>query len=99
MTLEELKQEIAKIDLKASRDKEAAIEQYCFANNPYKVGDIFEDHIGKILIKRISAVGFRYDMPPCCMYYGVSLTKKGEPAKLRDNTRYGWQHNDINKKH
>lgn len=70
-------------------------KQYCDANNPYKIGDTFTDHIGSIKIEKI-----KYDFypfggsTPCCIYFGVELLKNGTPNK-RGNKRMAWQSNEI----
>lgn len=53
MTLPELKEKIKLVESEAKAKKDELVKQFCIANNPYKVGDIFEDHIGKIRIEKI----------------------------------------------
>ena len=73
--------------------KRELLIQYCNANNSYKVGDKFTDHIGSIIIERI-----RYSFGdslsnPCCVYFGAELKKDGTPKKSNDK-RQAWQNND-----
>ncbi len=52
------------------------------SNNPHKIGDIVTDHIGSIKIEQIKIVSLSFSSTlPCCVYYGIELTKKGEPNK------------------
>jgi len=68
--------------------------EFCNANNPYKVGDIFTDHIGSIIIEKIK-YSFSYSSIPCCTYFGLELKKDGTP-KNNESKRTAWQLNDIN---
>lgn len=68
-------------------------KEYAMANNPYKIGDIIEDHIGRIKIEKIS---FGYTFPhetPGCIYYGIELKKDGTPKKQQDPDRVVYQSN------
>ena len=71
--------------------RKAAIREYCDANNPYKVGDVFEDRQGKIKIEKI---GYNYSQSFGCIYYGIELKKDGTPKKI-ESKRPAWQSNDI----
>ena len=63
---------------------------YCNYNNPYKVGDVFTDHIGSIIIESISD---HFTGNPCCVYYGVELKKDGTPRK-DGSKRHAYQSNE-----
>lgn len=65
---------------------------FCKANNPYRVGDIFTDHIGSI---RIEKIGFYLSgsMGHTCTYEGVVLKKDGKETKNRDK-RTAYQKNE-----
>jgi hypothetical protein len=91
MTIEQLNKNLETLELQYEEQKRTLIKEYCLANNPYKVGDVFTDHLGSILIDNIKV--YIYDK--CCIYYGVELTKKGEQNK-RGTTRSALQTNDIN---
>ena len=57
-------------------------KDYALANNPnIKVGDTVEDHIGKVLVEKItfSMGGFGY--MPCLNFFGIELKKDGTPRK------------------
>ena len=82
MTLEEYKKK--QLDLKA--DYELACrrlrEEYALSNNPYKIGDIIEDHIGKGRIRKVAAIYIAFtDIMPTLVYECDNLTKKGEIQK------------------
>ena len=49
-------------------------------HNPYKIGDVVEDHIGKVIIESIT-ISIHTD-PPTCVYYGVIINKDGSKSKL-----------------
>jgi hypothetical protein len=90
MTIEQLNKNLETLAFQYEESKRTLIKEYCLANNPYKVGDVFTDHLGSILIEYIKFS--IYDK--CCAYNGVELTKKGEPNK-RGTRRNAWQKNDI----
>lgn len=91
---EDFQKKLIKIDFDAREKKKKAIIEYCNANNPYKVGDIFQDHIGKILIEKIeyNVSTLIYDY--CCIYYGVELKADGTARKDRKK-RYAYQSNEY----
>jgi hypothetical protein len=63
------------------------MKEYAYMNNPYKIGDIIEDHSSILKIETIrwrpSSIGEKF---PSCVYYGIQLTKKLEPSKRQDST-------------
>ena len=79
MQLEELEANIKGFAKEYESAKNKAIGEYCFSNNTVKVGDIFTDHIGSIVVESIKvSAGFgKYQ----CVYFGAELTKKLEPKK------------------
>ena len=97
MNREELEQKLKELKTKYDSEKFEIIKSYCDANNPYKVGDVFTDHMGSRIIEKI-----RYYHSNCygayyCEYLGSVLKKDGTTRK--DNTkRWAQQSNDINKK-
>lgn len=90
--LEEYKEKVQLIH----EEKERAIGklniEFAKANNPYKVGDKVTDHIGTILIEKISVSAGAYNRLPCCVYFGPELKKDGEPKKSNAK-RDLWQSN------
>jgi len=70
---------------KIENDRDAGIaklaEEYALSNSPHAVGDIAEDHIGKIQIKEINVSFKRFSIEPECIYWGTELKKDGQPRK------------------
>lgn len=94
MELQELNNKIKEAKREFENKRSILMKEYALANNPYKEGDVFTDHIGSIKIDTIRvALG---DIP-CCVYYGVELKKDGTPVKS-GKTRDAYQSNDINRK-
>jgi hypothetical protein len=94
MTKGELDEKIKLVLLDAERKKKELIKEFCIANNPYKVGDIFEDNIGKIKILKILFSSQHITGNPCCVYVGQELKQNGTQKKTyKERTAY--QSNDI----
>jgi hypothetical protein len=95
MNLQDLEKKVMELEQEFELKKKIAMKEYCDANNPYKVGDKFTDHIGTILIESIY---YKFDIglfgPPCCVYFGPELKKDGTPKKNGDK-RKAWQSNDV----
>ena len=94
MKASELGLKLSQLEQEYTLNKKTLIRELCEANNPYKVGDIFTDHIGSVLVEKI-----RYDMStyrdyPCCVYYGIELKKDLTPKKSMTR-RNAYQSNDI----
>lgn len=97
MTTEQLHTEQIRLKREYEKALKDVAKKYCDANNPYKVGDVFTDHIGSIIIERIeyhTSLGSYY----CCVYYGTILNKDGTPTKKKGNKRFAYQSNDITTK-
>lgn len=92
MKKEELKSKLNVLYKEYEEKKKTAMGEFCEANNPYNIGDIFEDHIGKIRIENIKYSGYGDD--PCCVYEGPNLKKDGSERKDKSR-RNAWQSNDI----
>ncbi len=77
-----------------AKKKEILIE-FCKANNPYQIGDVFTDHLGSI---RIEMIQYAQTLgTPCCVYTGLVLKKDKTPTKIIEK-RQAWQSNDIKNK-
>ena len=83
MTKEEYESRLAALEkeYKAKCDELARI--YAISNNPYKIGDILQDHYQIIKVERIGWARNYHGMPEC-WYRGTQLTKKLEPKKRQD---------------
>ena len=87
----ELQAKIKNIYEETRKKEKLVIREYCLANNKYKEGDIFQDHMGKIIIEKIDY----YYSPdnPCCIYLGIELKKDGTPKK-NNPKRWAYQCNE-----
>ena len=98
MTKDQYKQKKKEIEDEARVYMTNLQYMYANANNPYKRGDRFTDHMGSIIIESwelVRATG--YDEFPSLRYFGTNLRKDGKPSKV-EPTRHAWQMNDINLK-
>lgn len=93
MTLGEYFKSMANLEDEYKKSKAKLSREFALSNNPYKIGDMFTDHIGSIKIERIE-IYFDSISIPECVYYGVESTKQGVPFKRQTN-RGGYQSNDI----
>lgn len=80
MTEEEYLRRLDLIKKAYEVDKRNLAIEFAKSNNPYKVGDVIEDHIGKLKIEKIMVNIINYDLPNC-NYYGVELKKDGTLCK------------------
>jgi hypothetical protein len=95
MTLQELNDKLTMLYKEYKSNVDEINREYALSNNPYKVGDIFTDHNGSILIEQIKwTTNDFYNEPPCCTFYGVELKKDGTPKKSGTKRR-AWQFNDV----
>ena len=92
MNKAELKAKFEEIDKESKKKKIEATMQYCVANNPYKIGDRFTDHISTIIIEKISY--YLSTDNPCCIYYGANLTKSCTVNK-KEPYRSAYQSNEV----
>lgn len=65
-------------------------KSFALQNNPYTIGDVVKDHIGKVLVESIKID--RYSKPPRCVYFGTELKVDGTPKK-NGAKRNVWQTN------
>jgi len=94
MNFEEYDNKLKELSREFEEKKKQLYRDFAYSNNPYKEGDIFTDHIGSILIKKIG-VYVSFDLPEC-VYTGLELKKDGTPTK-KGNIRQAYQSNDIKK--
>ena len=93
MTKQELEQKLKELQQDYELKQKEVIRQFCDANNPYKVGDKFTDHIGTIIIEKIR-YSYTLTRIPACVYFGSELKKDGTPKKNKSR-RNAWQLNDV----
>lgn len=96
MREQELENKIKQLKQEFEQKKREAIIEYCNANNPYKVGDVFTDHIGSVIIEEIQ-YSERGMGRPSCVYWGWELKKDGT-LKKGNPKRQAWQTNDVLRK-
>lgn len=93
MTLEQYKQERQEIIKKHKQELLDFDKTYALKNNPYKIGDIIQDHIGKLQIQSIGIYLASYNGIPTCFYRGIELKNDGTPRKRQDPDRIVYQTN------
>ena len=94
MTKDDLRLKLQELEQEYHLKQKEVMREYCNANNPYKIGDKFTDHIGTILIEKISySYSIQFSGTPSCVYFGTELNKNGQPNK-RNKKRNAWQSND-----
>lgn len=93
MTLDYLNQQIVAIQQESEKKIKSLQRDYAFANNPYKVGDLFTDSIGTIRIEEIKWALNGYRTAPSCVYIGTIINKNGQPNK-RGEKRKAYQINE-----
>lgn len=87
MTKDELKKNLKDAEDIYAIAKRKIYREYAFSNNHYKIGDIISDHIRTIRIEKIN-YSIRWEESEC-VYVGILLDKKGNPAKKQiENTIY-----------
>jgi hypothetical protein len=92
MTTEEYKNRLKEIAKEKEAKEIQLTKEYVNANNPYKVGDIVEDHIGKILVEQITITYTFSSNLPCALYIGSEL-KKDNSKKKNGSKRNVYQTN------
>lgn len=93
MTKEDLRLRLQELEQQHHMKQKEVMREYCDANNPYKIGDKFTDHLGTILIEKISYC-YTFLVTPSCVYFGTELNKNGQPNK-RNTKRNAWQFNEL----
>ena len=81
MTTEEYKNRLKEIAKEKEAKEIQLAKEYVNANNPYKVGDIVEDDIGKILVEQITITYTFSSNLPCALYIGSELNKDNSKKK------------------
>lgn len=86
MTEQEYQKRLMSIRNESRKQECELAVEYAMSNNPYKVGDIIQDRIGRLRIEKIEVKRMFYGYP-YCIYFGVELKKDGTPHK-RQTRRY-----------
>lgn len=95
MNKDELANKLAEIARRAETTRKAVMLEYAKANNPYKIGDVFTDHMGSIEITEV--LYSLVEKYPCAVYGGIILNSNGDKNKS-GKTRRAHQSNAINEK-
>jgi hypothetical protein len=83
---------IKAIDAEAQEKKNAIAKIYAHSQNPVKIGDLIEDHVGRIKVEKIGISSGMSSNLPLCVYYGIEITKAGTPSK-KGTKRWIYQSN------
>jgi hypothetical protein len=75
------------------RDMVKLNREYALSNNTVKVGDTVKSNRVAIIVDNIRIGRIYRTEEPCCVYFGVMLTKKGRPYKSGERNSI-WQ-NDV----
>ena len=89
MDFEEYELKINELKHQHNRDIHNLKKEYAMANNTVKIGEVVQDHIGKIIVE---SIGVYYADKPECFYCGTELKKNGEP-RIKKSTRTVYQTN------
>jgi len=81
MTEEELDEALRDIEELRKKARVKLFIKYANDNNPYCIGDIIEDHIGKIKIDEITIQIHGTKNRSSCIYKGPKLRKDNTPFK------------------
>lgn len=93
MSPEIYKEKVKELEKEYESKKLQLMKQFVDANNPYKIGDVVIDHVGAIVVEKITySLGF--NSFPCAIYFGIELKKDGTPTKELSK-RNVWQSNVL----
>lgn len=91
----EYKNALDAIQKKFENKRYAIMREYALTNNPYKIGDVFQDHTGKIKIEKIKVYYQYFPNLPLCYYEGIIINKDGSFSKKKENKRSAFLSNEI----
>jgi hypothetical protein len=80
MTEQEYADAIATLKESYEKEKNRISREFAFANNTYKIGDLFTDHAGTIKIEVIKWY-YQFGGTPSCVYEGIVINKNGKENK------------------
>ena len=87
MTIDDYREKLQELEETYNAGRKSLMRQYAVEANKVSVGDIVTDsrdiplRVG--FIKWTSVLGS--DVPSCCVYFGVQLTKDYKPRKKQDS--------------
>lgn len=83
MTREEYKKELEMLQNEYKAKLTELCKRYAFENRKCDVGDIIEDHIGRILVQELkfSGVPYQFEYYPHYYYAGIELRKSDNQPK------------------
>lgn len=96
MSKEEYLQELADLKKEYEEKRKELARRFCEGNNEYNIGDVVEDHIGKVRVESMYMDWAYHAKFPEMVYKGVELRKDGFQKKYR-REREVWQSNLIEK--
>ena len=73
-------QKVKDLETEHIHRKKELMRKFVNENNPYKIGDTVTDHVGSIIIEKIS-YSRGYNSAPYAIYFGVELNKNGSVNK------------------
>lgn len=91
MTLQQYRDKVFTLEKELEAKLFALRREYAFSTTPYTVGDIVTDHIGSIIVERMSTVVGRNGVPQV-LFNGPEFTKNGVIRK-DGRKRTIWQEN------
>lgn len=97
MTREQYFEERKELLNRQYREQYELAKRYALEHSPCGIGDIIEDHIGRILVEKIEIEFSQYNgsRTPTCRYYGIELRKADNLPKLNKSKRDVWQTNLV----
>lgn len=87
MTIDDYREKLQELEKAYNAGRKSLMRQYAFEANKVSVGDIVTD--SRNIPLRVDFIKwtslFAYDVPSCCVYFGVQLTKDYKPRKKQDS--------------
>lgn len=94
MNIEEFKTKLVELEAKYVGDVQQLKKKYALSNNTVKLGDIVTDHMGSVLVTKISV---NYSEVPSAVFHGRVLRRDLSPTKKESfrvvHSRAVHQHN------
>lgn len=84
MNLEEYNLKVKEIEDARQEAIRKLVVECALSNNTIEIGQIVEDHIGKVKVEKIRFNHASFGKLPSCRYWGIELKKDGTPKKRGD---------------